>query len=399
MIHDPPTLCQPYFDSSREPGDRYRFQRMCGACWNAGAQLWYSAAEAAEAAATAAAAASAAAIIAELDAIPDAVLEVAVRQAEGGEAAAASDDDALPPDDSYLAAASGDEAEDAEPLPPPPPLPPPSDQPQPAPLVVPPPPLPLTDEQRSAAPVASPSHLSTASPQPEPEYMSTDDERGLAKRIWTDCSDLVPRPRYDGTLSSAAGAALGGPDAAAALTKLRKEMPALPHIKPAPAEQRARALYVHAGAGSWTPELKKQARSCFEAEAAAVECVLCIPEVVCREELMETPQFQVKEGDAVVGCKEGPHPLRVWQQSGPQSGGVRLALPSSTMSRSWPSTPTRPPHRLMGWRMPRRRAIRSRRFARGAPPPPARPRASRRAAVSCSLRPTRTASMRARWWR
>ena len=86
--------------------------------------------------------------------------------------------------------------------------------------------------------------------------MSTDDERGLAKRIWTDCSHLVPRPRYDGTLSSAAGAALGGPDAAAALTKLRKEMPALPHIKPAPAEQRARALYVHAGAGSWTPELK-----------------------------------------------------------------------------------------------------------------------------------------------
>ena len=303
MIHDPPTLCQPYFDSSREPGDRYRFQRMCGACWNAGAQLWYSAAEAAEAAATAAAAASAAAISAELYAIPDAVVDAAVRQAEGGEAAAASDDDALPPDDSYLAAASGDEAEDAEPLPPPPPLPPPSDQPQPAPLVVPPPPLPLTDEQRSAAPVASPSHLSTASPQPEPEYMSTDDERGLAKRIWTDCSDLVPRPRYDGTLSSAAGAALGGPDAAAALTKLRKEMPALPHIKPAPAEQRARALYVHAGAGSWTPELKKQARSCFEAEAAAVECVLCIPEVVCREELMETPQFQVKEGDAVVGCK------------------------------------------------------------------------------------------------
>ena len=132
MIHDPPTLCQPYFDSSREPGDRCRFQRMCGACWNAGAQLWYSAAEAAEAAATAAAAASAAAISAELDAIPDAVLEAAVRQAEGGEAAAPSDDDALPPDDSYLAAASGDEAEDAEPLPPPPPLPPPSDQPQPA---------------------------------------------------------------------------------------------------------------------------------------------------------------------------------------------------------------------------------------------------------------------------
>ena len=127
------------------------------ACWTAGAQLWYSAAEAA---ATAAAAASAAATMAELDAIPDAVLEAAVRQAERGEAAAASDDDALPPDDSYLAAASGDEAEDAEPLPPPPPLSPPSDLPQPAPLVVPPPPLPLTDEQRSAAPVASPSHLS-----------------------------------------------------------------------------------------------------------------------------------------------------------------------------------------------------------------------------------------------
>ena len=78
------------------------------------------------------------------------------------------------------------------------------------------------------------------------------------------------------------------------LAAVRDQFPQLPIVEPAPAEVRARAaLRAGANDGAWTPKLKATARSCFEAEAANIKTIVCIPEVVARDELLADPTFQV----------------------------------------------------------------------------------------------------------
>ena len=74
-------------------------------------------------------------------------------------------------------------------------------------------------------------------------------------------------------------------------------------MAPAAAAARATALIDASPDGVWTAELQEQARACFECEAAAIEIVVCMPEVFARSILMSDPRYQVTKGDEVVGCK------------------------------------------------------------------------------------------------
>ena len=122
------------------------------------------------------------------------------------------------------------------------------------------------------------------------------EEKCLGKPLWSAVEALVPRVQADGGL-------LMPDNSVVDLAALQRAMPQLPYVAAAPAQTRALALLDAAG-GAWTTELAAQARACFEAEAANIQVVLCIPEVTARGELMADPLCVVRDEDgAAVGCK------------------------------------------------------------------------------------------------
>lgn len=145
--------------------------------------------------------------------------------------------------------------------------------------------------------------LAASSPRAgeEARFISHRDERvQLGKPIWQEVAARIPRVRNDGMLSMPQGS--HAPDITDGKA-FRAAFPRAPRLVPEAASVRAAALKSRAG-GVWTQELREEARSYFECEAAGVECVLVMPEVVARDELLADPRYQVvQSGSSQLGCK------------------------------------------------------------------------------------------------
>ena len=246
---------------------------MCSWCVDGGAELWQG-----DASARAAAGAAAEVDMVESDdAAIDAALHAVASRAEAETASAALQ---------QAAAGGRDASKDPTATAPPPPA---AVPPRTKPRLPPPPPMPRAQPPGAVPPPQRPK-LAAAPPQPPPPFISHNDERlELGKPLWLEVASRIPRPGHDGSLHMP-GSRLASVDLAA----VRDQFPQLPIVEPAPAEVRARAaLRAGANDGAWTPKLKATARSCFEAEAANIKTIVCIPEVVARDELLADPTFQV----------------------------------------------------------------------------------------------------------
>jgi hypothetical protein len=153
--------------------------------------------------------------------------------------------------------------------------------------------LPATATCSATHPVTdTPSARNKSRQPPGVKFLSHDDERKLAKPLWTEIANEIPRASHQGKLkwSSNKGSELTSKEQAAFL----QSYPQLPFIQPKPANERARAI-LHKHGGTWTPDARDEAMACYECEAARIVPVLCMPELFARDDLERESNWQVKK--------------------------------------------------------------------------------------------------------
>jgi hypothetical protein len=124
------------------------------------------------------------------------------------------------------------------------------------------------------------------------KFLSHDDERRLAKPLWTEIANEIPRNSHEGKLKMPSNKTheLTSKELVAFL----QSYPRLPFIHPKPANERARAI-LHKHGGTWTPQARHEAMECFEGEANCIVSVLYMPELFARDALEREPNWQVKK--------------------------------------------------------------------------------------------------------
>ena len=134
----------------------------------------------------------------------------------------------------------------------------------------------------------------------DPRYALPEHERKqLGKPVWLELSNKVPRVQYDGTLQ------MPNPADRLDLDKFLLDHPSLPFVTSPSAEMRALALLRAAKSnGKAWRDLQLEVRHCFEAQAAGIEILLCMPELWARKALMDEPHYQCKDSAGeVIGFK------------------------------------------------------------------------------------------------
>ena len=120
-------------------------------------------------------------------------------------------------------------------------------------------------------------------------HLTHSDERKFGKHMWDEIATRIPRTQHNGTLAMP-----GNSKEAVDLEKLHDSFPKLPFIEPQPAQKRALALLKTSKDGQWNSELMKKSASFYQAEAANIQIVLCMPEVHARKEMMAHDRYRVK---------------------------------------------------------------------------------------------------------
>ena len=121
--------------------------------------------------------------------------------------------------------------------------------------------------------------------------------------LWEQLSALleirerVPGVQSDGSLKMKDG------DAAVNLGAFHRAFPHLPFVQQAAAATRSLALFDELPQGKSKSDLQLMARHFFEAEAAGIEILLCMPEVWARQDLMQEERYRCKTAEVGTGCK------------------------------------------------------------------------------------------------
>ena len=132
-----------------------------------------------------------------------------------------------------------------------------------------------------------------------PPLMATtaEEREELGKPIWLEIRERVPRVQSDGSLKMKDG------DAAVNLGAFHRAFPHLPFVQPAAAVTRALALFDEPPKEKKWSDLQLMARHFFEAEAAGIEILLCMPELWARQDLMQEERYRCKTAGGETGCK------------------------------------------------------------------------------------------------
>jgi hypothetical protein len=119
----------------------------------------------------------------------------------------------------------------------------------------------------------------------------------LGKPIWLEIRERVPRVQSDGSLKMKDG------DAAVNLGAFHRAFPHLPFVQPAAAATRSLALFDEPPQGKSRSDLQLMACHFFEAEAAGIEILLCMPELWAQQDLMQEERYRCKTAGGETGCK------------------------------------------------------------------------------------------------
>ena len=108
-----------------------------------------------------------------------------------------------------------------------------------------------------------------------PPLMATtaEEREELGKPIWLEIRDWVPSVQSDGSLK------MTDDNAAVNLEAFHRAFPHLPFVQPAAAATRSLALLEEPPKEKKWSDLQLMARHFFEAEAAGIEILLCMPEL------------------------------------------------------------------------------------------------------------------------
>ena len=134
----------------------------------------------------------------------------------------------------------------------------------------------------------------------DPRYALPKHEREqLGKPLWLELSNKVPRVQDDGTLQ------MPNPADRLDLDQFLLDHPSLPFVTSPSAEMRALALLRAAKSnGKAWRDLHLEVRHCFEAQAAGIEMLLCMPELWAQKALMDQPRYKCKDSAGkVIGFK------------------------------------------------------------------------------------------------
>ena len=132
-----------------------------------------------------------------------------------------------------------------------------------------------------------------------PPLMATpaEEREELGKPMWLEIRERVPRVQSDGSLKMKDDAA------AVNLGAFHRAFPHLPFVQPAAAATRSLALFDEPPQGKSRSDLQLMARHFFEAEAAGIEILLCMPELWARQDLMQEERYRCKTAGGETGCK------------------------------------------------------------------------------------------------
>ena len=139
---------------------------------------------------------------------------------------------------------------------------------------------------------------------PEKSYCTHDMAKKLGKIMWDDIALIVPRiqqngylnePRQKGQSSTVASSQTSN----ALAIKFDKDFPNAPLVNPKRAELRALAMK---DGIAWTEASKERAMLCFVAEAAGMQIVLHMPELVGRKELLADQRYCTPDGGCLCIC-------------------------------------------------------------------------------------------------